>query len=62
MKKQYITPQSSTFSYVESLSPLCASKTFEIGSSDEENGGTTSSAWSIKQQPNQGGMWSHMDE
>lgn len=63
MKKQYIAPQSSAFSYIESLTPLCASKEFGIGSSSDANGGTTSSAWSNKQQqPNQGGMWSHMDD
>lgn len=63
MKKQYIAPSLTVFSYVTPLSPLCASQTFGIGASDEEQGGTTSSVWSNKQQtPNQGGMWSHMDD
>lgn len=64
MKKQYIAPSLVAVSYIEPLSPLCDSKVFGIGSSDDgEKGGTTSSVWSNKQQtPNQGGMWSHMDD
>lgn len=63
MKKQYIAPSLAVFNYVAPLTPLCASQVFGIGSSDEEKGGTTSSVWSNKQQtPNQGGMWSHMDD
>lgn len=63
MNKQYIAPESRVLSFIEPLTPLCGSKVFGIGSSDDANGGTTSSVWSNKQeQPNQGGMWSHMDD
>ena len=63
MKKKYIAPSLTIYSYVAPLIPLCGSKNFDVGSSDESSGGTTSSIWSNKQQtPDQGGMWSHMND
>lgn len=62
MKKKYIAPSLTAYSYVEPLTPLCESRTFGAGSSDETSGGTTSNIWSNKQDsPNQGGMWKYMD-
>ena len=63
MNKQYIAPKLTVYNYIETLAPLCTSQTFGVGSSDEPNGGTTSSIWSNeKQQPTQSGIWSHMDD
>lgn len=63
MKKEYTAPAITLFSFVAPLTPLCGSRTFDIGSSSETSGGTTTSIWSNKQQqPNQSGIWSHMDD
>lgn len=63
MNKQYVAPKSTVYNYIQPLTPLCASKEFGVGSSDESNGGTTSSIWSNElEKPTQSGMWSHMDD
>lgn len=64
MNKQYVAPKSTVYNYIQPLTPLCAStKEFGVGSSDEPQGGTTSSIWSNGlEKPTQGGMWSHMDD
>ena len=64
MRKQYIAPSVVVINYIDTPSPLCASKVFEFDTNDASgSGSTTSSVWSNKKDtPNQGGMWSNMDE
>ncbi len=61
MKKNYITPQSTRFAFVEPLAPLCLSKSFGA----DESGEAASAVWSNRMEMNNqnDGIWgSSVDE
>ena len=57
MKKKYITPSSSSFSYIEALQPLCASNV-KMQSTHNNNTGDAFSNETIWEN----NMWSETDE
>ncbi len=60
MKKTYITPQSTRFAFVEPLTPLCLSNTYEADTEDDK----ASAIWSnqMEMDNQNGGIWGNLND